>query len=37
MPDLTAYLDLLATLRPLQDLAGRLAAPQPAKLMVERR
>jgi hypothetical protein len=36
MPDLAAYLDLFATLRPLQDLAGRVAAPKPTKLTTQR-
>jgi hypothetical protein len=36
MPEITSYLDLLAKLRPLQDLAGQLAAPQPAKLIIQR-
>jgi hypothetical protein len=36
MPEFVGVLDLLASLRPVQDLAGRLAAGQPAKLTTQR-
>jgi hypothetical protein len=36
MPEFVGVLDLLAKLRPMQELAGRLAAPQPAKLIIHK-
>jgi D-serine deaminase-like pyridoxal phosphate-dependent protein len=36
MPHLSCVLDMLAQLRPLRDLAGRLAAPQPVKVKTQK-
>jgi hypothetical protein len=36
LPRLAEVLEMLDRLRPMRDLAGRLAAPQPAKLTIQK-
>lgn len=36
MPQMVGVLDMLEKLRPIRDLAGRLAGPQPAKMKLHR-
>jgi hypothetical protein len=36
MPEFAGVLEMLAKLRPIRDLAGRLAAPQPGKLITQK-
>lgn len=37
MPEFVRVLEILAKMRPIRDLAGRLAAPQPVQLTIQKR